>query len=106
MIGARGFVGGFFACAAALSTLIACAGGGSEGTVVGKVEQDVYAHACRAGGVLTGPVAIPVWGACSEPECWRLVVRDGGGDTFRPCVSRDDYDRAQLGAFWHERTDQ
>jgi hypothetical protein len=101
---AQGLVAALLAGGAALPTLIAC-GDGSEGTVVAKAEQGVYAYACQAGGALTGPVAVPVWGTCSDPECWRLVVRDSGGDTLRPCVSRDEYDRAQLGTFWREQTD-
>ena len=104
MIGARGLIGALVTCAAALSTLIACSGGG-EGTVVAKAEEGVYAHACQAGGPPTGPVAVPIWGTCSEPECWRLVVRDSGGVTFRPCVSQEEYDRTQLGTFWRKQTD-
>jgi len=57
-------------------------------------------------GGRTGPVAVPAWGACSVPECWRLVVRDSDGNTSEPCVSRAEYDRTQLGAFWHGRTDR
>jgi hypothetical protein len=79
---------------------------GSEGTVVAKADQGVYDYACQAGGTLSGPVAVPVWGTCSVPECWRLVVRDSDGATSKPCVSREDYDRATVGAFWHERTDR
>ena len=40
-----------------------------------KTDQGVYDYACQAGATVTGPVAVPVWGACSVPECWRLVVR-------------------------------
>jgi hypothetical protein len=103
--GVRGLLGAFLTGIAALSALIAC-GAGSEGTVVGKVEQGVYAYACQAGGTLTGPVAVPVWGSCSAPECWRLIVRDGDGDTFQPCVSREEYDRTPPGTFWSEPTDR
>jgi hypothetical protein len=78
---------------------------GTEGTVVAKLEGGVHSYACRAGGTLTGPVAVPVWGTCSTPECWRLVVRDNDGDIVKPCVDRDEYDRTQLGAFWRGRTD-
>jgi hypothetical protein len=102
--GARGLVAALLAGAAGLSTFIAC-GDRSEGTVVAKAEQGVYAQACQAGGALTGPVAVPVWGSCSDPECWRLVIRDRGGNTSQPCVSRDEYDRTQLGTFWREQTD-
>ena len=104
MSGTRGLVAALLTGAAALSALIAC-GDGSEGTVVAKAEQGVYPYACQAGGALTGPVAVPVWGTCSEPECWRLIVRDSGGATVQPCVSREEYDRTQLGTFWRERTD-
>jgi hypothetical protein len=55
---------------------------------------------------VTGPVAVPVWGACSVPRCWRLVVRDSDGTTSTLCVSREVYDRTRPGAFWHGRTDQ
>ena len=89
--------------AAAACTLVACSG--SEGTVVDKAQPEVYDYACQAGGTMTGPVAVPAWGACSVPECWRLVVRDRNGDTFAACVSRADFDRTPLGAFWHGRTD-
>ena len=54
---------------------------------------------------MTGPVAVPVWGACSDPRCWRLVVRDNAGNVSEPCVSREEYDRTHVGAFWHGRTD-
>jgi hypothetical protein len=90
--------------AAAVSALVAC-GGSSEGTVVAKTDQGMYDIGCQAGGTMTGPVAVPVWGVCSAPACWRLVVRDSDGNTAEPCVSREEYDRTRLGAFWHERTD-
>ena len=90
--------------AAAVVALAAC-GAGGEGTVVAKADQGQYDYACGAGGTMTGPVAAPAWGSCSEPECWRLVVRDSEGNTSQPCVSREEYDRTQLGAFWHGRTD-
>jgi hypothetical protein len=90
--------------AAAAIALVAC-GGGSEGTVVAKADQGEYDYACQAGGIVTSPVSAPAWGACSDPECWRLVVRDNDGNTSRPCVSRAEYDRTPLGAFWHGRTD-
>jgi hypothetical protein len=90
---------------AAAFALVACGGSSSEGTVVAKADQGIYDYACQAGGTVTGPVAVPAWGACSVPECWRLVVRDSGGNTSEPCVSREEYDRTQLGAFWHQRTD-
>jgi hypothetical protein len=51
-------------------------------------------------------VAVPVWGVCSVPKCWRLVVRNIDGTRFEPCVSREEYDRMQLGAYWHGRTDR
>jgi hypothetical protein len=35
-----------------------------------------------------------------------VVVRNIDGATFKPCVSREEYDRMQLGAFWHGRTDR
>jgi hypothetical protein len=85
-------------------TLVAC-GASNEGTVVAKTEQAAYDYACQAGATATGPVAVPVWGTCSVPKCWRLVVRDSDGTTSEPCVSRGEYDRTQLGAFWHRRTD-
>jgi hypothetical protein len=90
--------------AAAVFALIAC-GGSSEGTVVAKTHP-VYDYACQAGGTVTGPVAVPVWGVCSVPRCWRLVVRDSDGNTTKPCVSREVYDRTQLGTFWHRPTDR
>jgi hypothetical protein len=91
--------------AAAVFALVAC-GGSSEGTVVAKNDQGVYDYGCQAGGTVTGPVAAPVWGSCSVPKCWRLVVRDNDGNTSQPCVSREEYDRTRLGEFWHGRTDQ
>jgi hypothetical protein len=90
--------------AAAAFALVAC-GGSSEGTVVAKAHP-VYDYGCGAGGAVTGPVAVPAWGACSVPHCWRLVVRDSDGNTSEPCVSREDYDRTQLGTFWHRPTDR
>jgi hypothetical protein len=84
--------------------LVAC--GGGEGTVVAKPDQGVYDYSCQAGGTVSGPVAVPDWGSCSDPECWQLVVRDNDGNTSEPCVTREEYDRTPLGAFWHGRTDQ
>jgi hypothetical protein len=91
---------------AALVFALVTRGGSSEGTVVAKPQQGVYDYGCHAGGTVTGPVAVPVWGACSTPKCWRLVVRDSDGNTSEPCVSREEYDRTRLGSFWHERTDR
>jgi hypothetical protein len=91
---------------AAAAFALAAYGGSSEGTVVAKTDQGVYDYACQAGGTVTGPVAVPAWGACSVPECWRLLVRDSDGNTSEPCVSREEYDRTQLGAFWRGRTDR
>jgi hypothetical protein len=95
----------FALVAAAMFTLVAFSGG-TEGTVVAKSDQGSYDYPCQAGGTVTGPVAVPAWGACSVPECWRLVVRDSDGNTSEPCVSREEYDRTHLGAFWRGRTDR
>ena len=107
LIGAllTGTAAAFVLVAAAVFTLLAFSGS-SEGTVVAKADQGAYDYACQAGGTVTGPVAVPAWGACSVPECWRLVVRDSDGNTSEPCVGREEYDRTPLGAFWHERTDR
>ena len=86
--------------------MLAAYGGSSEGTVVTKTDQGVYDYACQTGATLTGPVAVPVWGVCSVPKCWRLVVRNIDGTTFEPCVSREEYDRMQQGAYWRGRTDR
>ena len=72
MNGARGLLGALLTDAAALSALIAC-GRGNEGTVVAKVNQGVYAHACQAGGTLTGPVAVTKWE--------RAPIRSAGGSS-------------------------
>jgi hypothetical protein len=89
---ARRLLGGLVTVAAATIGLVACSGM-SEGTVVAKSEQGVYAYSCQRGGSVIGPVAVPVWGSCSIPECWRLVVRDSNGTTSQPCVSREEYDK-------------
>jgi hypothetical protein len=102
---ARRLLGALVTGAAAVSALVAC-GSSSEGTVVAKIDQGVYDVGCQAGSTMTGPVAVPVWGACSVPVCWRLVIRDSDGNTAQPCVSREEYDRTRLGTFWHDRTDR
>jgi hypothetical protein len=101
---ARRLLGALVTGGAAVSALGAC-GGSSEGTVVAKTDQGVYDIGCQTGGTMTGPVAVPVWGSCSVPVCWRLVVRDRDGNTAKPCVSREEYDRTRLGTFWREWTD-
>jgi hypothetical protein len=55
---------------------------------------------------VTGPVAVPVCGGAPSRKCWRLVVRNIDGTPFEPCVSREEYDRMQLGAYWHGRIDR
>ncbi len=105
MIRTRPLLGALVSAVAAVFALIAC-GTGGEGTVVAKANQGVYDYACHAGGTVTGSIAVPIWGACSVPKCWRLVVRDSDCNTSEPCVSREDYDRTPLGAFWRERTDR
>jgi hypothetical protein len=97
---------GALVTAAVAAFVLAAYGGSSEGTVVAKTGQGVYDYACQTGATVTGPVAVPVWGVCSVPKCWRLVVRNIDGTTFEPCVSREEYDRMQLGAYWHGRTDR
>ena len=100
----RGLVCTLITGAAAVYALIAC-DTSSEGTVVAKSDEGVYDYACQAGGTVTGPVAVPIWGVCTAPKCWRLVVRDSAGNTSEPCVSREEYDRTRLGEFRHRRTD-
>jgi hypothetical protein len=112
-LGARGpavswaprLLGLLITTAAAASVFVAC-GGSSEGTVVTKTGQGSYDHACEASSTPTGPVAVPVWAACSAPRCWRLIVRNRDGDLSQPCVSRAEYDSARVGAFWHRSTDR
>jgi hypothetical protein len=91
---------------AAATALPLVSWGDIEGTVVAKNDRGVYDYGCQAGSTVTGPVAVPVWGACSAPKCWRLLVRDTDGNTWQPCVSRAEYDRTPVGAFWHGRTDE
>jgi hypothetical protein len=102
---ARRLLGVLVTGAVAVLALVAC-GGSSEGTVVAKTDHGAYDYGCQMGGTVTGPVAVPAWGACSVPECWRLVVRDSDGNMFEPCVSREEYDRTRPGEFWHGRTDR
>jgi hypothetical protein len=101
---ARRLLGALVTGMVAALALVAC--GSPEGTVVAKADQGTYDYSCQAGGTVTGPVAVPVWGACSDPECWRLVIHDSAGNTAEPCVSREEYDRTQLGEFWHEPTER
>ena len=84
MIRTRPLLGGLVTAAVA-AFVLAAYGDSSEGTVVAKTGQ---------------------WGVCSVPKCWRLVVRNIDGTRFEPCVSREEYDRMQLGAYWHGRTDR
>ena len=90
----------------AVLLVLAAFGPGTEGTVVAKTGQGADDYACQAGGAVAAPVAVPTWGVCSAGRCWQLVVRSSDGDTSEPCVSRDEYDRTPLGAFWHGRTDR
>jgi hypothetical protein len=101
----RGVLGALVTGAATAAALAACSDG-SEGTVVSKAQLDADDFACRMGGTLTGPVSVPAWGACADPQCWQLVVRASDGNAFPLCVSREEYDRTQVGAFWHGRTDR
>jgi hypothetical protein len=99
-------VGALVVGAGAAFALVA-GGGGVEGTVVAKsATTGRYDYGCRAGGTMTGPVAVPAWAVCADPGCWRLVVRDNEGNTAEPCVDRAVYDRTRLGDFWHARTDR
>ena len=41
-----------------------------------------------------------MWKCAPSRKCWRLVVRNIDGTPFEPCVSREEYDRTQLGAYW------
>jgi hypothetical protein len=84
--------------------LVAC-GGGREGTVVAKAHQATSERSCQASAIVTAPVSVPMSQVCSVPECWRLTIGDGDGDTFDACVSNEEYDRTYVGEFWHQRTD-
>ena len=95
---------GLLITAVATASVLGACDSSSEGTVVTKTGQGSFDYACAAGGTPTGPVAVPVWGVCSAPRCWRLVVRDRDGDLSQPCVSRVEYDRTRVGAFWHRPT--
>lgn len=100
---ARRLFGALVAITVAAFALVAC--GGVEGTVVAKTYKGGYDYGCRAGGTMTSPVAVPAWGVCAAPKCWRLVVQDSDGTTSEPCVDRAVYDHTRVGDFWHERTD-
>jgi hypothetical protein len=100
---ARGLLGALVA-AVAVSSIAACSGG-SEGTVVAKIENaDDYA--CHAGRAVAAPAAVPVLRSCTDPGCLQLIVRDSDGTVSKPCVSREEYDQTPIGAFWHGRTDR
>jgi len=43
---------------------------------------------------------------CSVPEVLAAGRPHIDATTFEPCVSREKYDRMQLGAYWHGRTDR
>ena len=105
MIRTRPLLGGLVPAAVA-AFVLAAYGDSNEGTVVAKTGQGVHDDAFQTSATGTGPVAVPVWGVCSVPKCWRLVVRNIDGTRFEPCVSREEYDRMQLGAYWHGRTDR
>jgi hypothetical protein len=95
---------GALVAAAAVSTIAACSGG-SEGTVVAKI-QNADDHACHVGDAVAAPAAVPVLRACADPTCWQLVVRDSNGTVSKLCVSREEYDHTPVGVFWHGRTDR
>jgi hypothetical protein len=96
--------GALLAATAAVSTVAACSGG-TEGTVVAK-NQNADDYACRAGGAMAAPAAVPVLRACTDPRCWQMVVRGSDGTVSKLCVSREEYDQTPVGAFWHGRTDR
>lgn len=86
--------------AAATFALAGC-GATSDGTVVAKTDQGPYDYACGAGARMINPFAVPVWGACSDPKCWRLVVQHEDGTVSEPCVSRSEYDSTEIGGFYY-----
>ena len=55
---------------------------------------------------MSAPAAVPVLRACTDPTCWQVVVRDSDGTVSKLCVSREEYDRTAVGAFWHSPTDR
>ena len=97
-------LGALVAGAVAVSSTAACSRG-SEGTVVAKMRNSDN-YACHDGRAVAAPAAVPVLRSCTDPGCWQLVVRDSDGTVSKPCVSREEYDRTRLGAFWHGRTDR
>ena len=101
---ARGLFVALLAAAAGVSTIAACSGG-TEGTVVAK-NRNADDYACHAGGAVSAPAAVPVLRACADPTCWQVVVRDSDGTVSNLCVSREEYDRTAVGAFWHGPTDR
>ena len=100
---ARGLLGALVA-AAVVSTIAACSGG-SEGTVVAKI-QNAADYAWHVGDAVAAPAAVPVLRACADPTCWQLVVRDSDDTVSKLCVSREEYDHTPVGVFWHGRTDR
>ena len=88
----------------AVITLVACSGS-NEGTVVAKVGPG-YNYAYCPAATVVGPMGVATRGSCSGPTCWRLDIRDSSGNMTGVCVSRELYDAAQLGTFWHDPTDR
>ena len=73
-----------------------------------------FDYLCQIGSI---PISIgngqlmymPIYGTCTEPECWKLHVRPSTADPRdapdETCVSKSDYDATPVGAYWRERTD-
>jgi ABC-type oligopeptide transport system substrate-binding subunit len=92
-------------------TLTACSSSLDHGTITGKkyvpensytYMQPVYTQQCTGSGstrvctqMLTAMIPIEM----TDPECWRLNLRDGK-ETGHVCVSKETWEAAKVGGTW------
>jgi hypothetical protein len=63
-------------------------------------------YAGQAGATVTVAWRCLCRGCAPSRKCRRLVVRNIDATAFEPFASREEYDRTQLGAYWHAPTDR
>lgn len=98
----------------ALAAVVVAGCAAAEGTVVAKTIRPAFDYTCEVAGmdIPTGngtSMHVPIFGTCTEPECLKLSIHEVGDDPRQApddvCVTADEYQRLDVGSFYHQTTD-
>lgn len=86
-----------------LAVLAACSSV-TSGIVTGKEHVPENSYTCETGSIPINAgngvtVTIPIYGTCTDPECWQIDLRNGD-DTGSVCTDENTWNNLYVGQNW------